>query len=317
MLRVDFVIHGDIPGSGTKTTAYTEDSPLNLSKLKELLPYEGEYHFRLKTNPGNGSYYVWTDLLDDSIEFPAEPTESSIQVQALALATPTPIGRDEDEFNYSNYLIEMKQLYLSSAVRIEENQRDSANDSTESITGMKLKESRRNYHNNIPEGLNVESMTKTANSIWNKVKATASNFITGSSQLSDAAEQNLSDLADDLSHKFNDQDSKDINLLSSLWNSLFPGSPYERASGLWKNAGFQKIDPVEDLKNSGVLALKSMHYLCQNYFKDMQLIITKRQPNIKSNYPVAVVGVNLTLMLCDILNLRDHRCVQRQASVNC
>jgi hypothetical protein len=42
-------------------------------------------------------------------------------------------------------------------------------------------------------------------------------------------------------------------------------------------------------------------------------MIEKNKQNMKSNYPFAIVGVNLCLLLIDLLNLRDQKYLSAQA----
>ena len=50
-----------------------------------------------------------------------------------------------------------------------------------------------------------------------------------------------------------------------------------------------------------------------SYPKETLMMIEKNKQNMKSNYPFAIVGVNLCLLLIDLLNLRDHKYLTTQA----
>jgi hypothetical protein len=80
-----------------------------------------------------------------------------------------------------------------------------------------------------------------------------------------------------------------------------------RESVKWKEAGWQKADPTLDTKNTGMLALRCMRYLGQTYPDETQRMVTTQRENIKTHYPFAVVGINLTLLLVDILGIKDKR----------
>ena len=83
---------------------------------------------------------------------------------------------------------------------------------------------------------------------------------------------------------------------------------FETDSPRWRTAGFQKSSPTLDLKGSGVLALKAMLYMAKTYPDKTQAMLLKNTANVKTNYPFAVVGINMTILLCDILGIREKRC---------
>lgn len=85
------------------------------------------------------------------------------------------------------------------------------------------------------------------------------------------------------------------------------GHPFERESPKWREAGWQKPNPVADLKTSGILGLKCMRYLGQHYPADTLRMVSSQKENIKSHYPFAVVGINMTLMLCEVIGIREKR----------
>ena len=85
------------------------------------------------------------------------------------------------------------------------------------------------------------------------------------------------------------------------------GYLFEMDCSRWKTAGFQKTNPTHELKSSGILALKSMLYMAKTYPDKTQQMLEKNSSNVKTNYPFAVVGINMTILLCDILGIRDKR----------
>jgi hypothetical protein len=85
------------------------------------------------------------------------------------------------------------------------------------------------------------------------------------------------------------------------------GYLFEADSPRWKTAGFQKTNPTQDLKGSGVLSLKAMLYMGRQYPDKTQQMLLRNTANVKTNYPFAVVGINMTILLCDILGIREKR----------
>jgi hypothetical protein len=80
---------------------------------------------------------------------------------------------------------------------------------------------------------------------------------------------------------FNNSNPQHIAMIEQLFHVLFPGiqltclliyllthshtgQPYSRLSDTWKQAGFQKNDPILDLKATGTLAVKCMIYFGSN-----------------------------------------------------
>lgn len=144
-----------------------------------------------------------------------------------------------------------------------------------------------------------------------KVKATAAQLqhqaTIASTEAATAklANEMLSLLAKDVNTPYSDSNPYHVQLLERLWEVQFPSQPFERHSSTWKLAGWQKEDPVADLKNSGLLALHSLIYLGETYPEQAQQMLLKHQANKKNNYPFAIVGVNLTLLLAELFKLRD------------
>lgn len=50
-----------------------------------------------------------------------------------------------------------------------------------------------------------------------------------------------------------------------------------------------------------------MRYLGQTYPEETQRMVITQRENIKSHYPFAVVGINLTLLLVDLLGIKEKR----------
>lgn len=193
-----------------------------------------------------------------------------------------------------------------------------------------------------------------AQSIWNAVKSSASqisSIISQSSHLSDTSEENLAELSEMVATLFNNSNPQHIAMIEQLFHVLFPGiqltylliymlthshtgQPYSRLSDNWKQAGFQKNDPILDLKATGTLAVKCMIYFGSNKVhpqltcllphllshslksKKCQEMVVANKENIKTNYPFAIVCVNLTLLLIDALSVRDSKYLSVQGMLS-
>ena len=160
--------------------------------------------------------------------------------------------------------------------------------------------------------LNIEKINSGASNIWNIVKQKASQLhIPGSSEsriCSNESKLILSDLALKTSTVFDPKNQEHIQLLQRFWRCVYPNHPFESNSVLWKQVGFQKSDPSQgDLKNSGLLALFTMINLSETYPERSKAMIEANKNNLKTNYPYAIVGINLTLLLIDVLRIRDSQ----------
>jgi hypothetical protein len=131
--------------------------------------------------------------------------------------------------------------------------------------------------------INLSSVMSNASMVWSRVKATAATIQqetkilladTTSSSIfqannvdgddNDSSNAEIDQLHRDLSSTFSEGKTTHIQLLFDLWEvQVLPirSMPYERVSAGWKAAGWQKEDPVMELKSTGLLALQSMVYI--------------------------------------------------------
>jgi len=167
----------------------------------------------------------------------------------------------------------------------------------------------------------LKSVTAGATSLWGFARATASQLqkkLGVKSQLSDESEEYLASLSNDVETTFDDKSPEHLELLQTLWNGLFGGGitggeAYSRDSIKWKEAGFQKSDPTCDFKASGILAIKAMIYMTEKYEMKTSEMINRNKANIRTNYPFAIVAINITLLLAEYLNLRDLKYLSVEA----
>jgi hypothetical protein len=170
----------------------------------------------------------------------------------------------------------------------------------------------------------MDTMKKGITSLWKTVKATASTVMEktsaslSSSSSSSTYSSPLSKLTELISTDFDPQNPFHIHLLSELWsfqiqplcNESFPSqdpSDGSFSSSHWKLAGWQNLNPVKDLKTTGLLALQSANYFGSHYNEENHRLLIENRSNIKTNYPVAIVVVNLSLLLIEMFSLRDHK----------
>ena len=321
MSLVNCTVHGDCDESGSACSFYSP-TPVTISGLNRLFPFQGDFRFRLKVEGKFFSLqeeYVWLDLNESNIsEFNSLLSNDEIVIQAVVVSLPKFV---DDDNKYENYLDDIDaevSLYTRpDRHHVEASVRDSNEFSKNKPRVTHGKEMLKMISKGVRDGaksiatnsknINVGTVQKGAASIWSTVLKLQQSMSVNE-PLSDIAEENLSQLCEDVSTSFMEADAVHVSLLSNLWEVLFQGEgPFQRCSPTWKDAGFQKADPVTDLKASGVLSIRAMTYLGVKYPLKAQSMLIANKLNTKANYPFAIVGINITLLLVDLLNLRDQK----------
>eukprot|EP00428_Durinskia_dybowskii_P074935 CAMPEP_0170403724 /NCGR_PEP_ID=MMETSP0117_2-20130122/26252_1 /TAXON_ID=400756 /ORGANISM="Durinskia baltica, Strain CSIRO CS-38" /LENGTH=364 /DNA_ID=CAMNT_0010660695 /DNA_START=216 /DNA_END=1310 /DNA_ORIENTATION=- len=282
---------------------------------------------------------MWLDIIE--MDKRIECDDNIVEIQALAINIPECVdGEDNDYDDYvediSRYVPSERQLPCeahapksstltqderavgSSSAFFSSDQPGSRNTSSSSSAAVKPISALKNFASTVKStatNLNLDSVKSGATSFWNKMKATAAQIqqqVTTSAATSSedpatvkAAADMLAVLSKDVNTTYAESSAFHVQLLQRLWEVLFPDRPFQRTSATWKLAGWQKEDPIADLKNSGLLAIHCMIYLGDVYPEHTQHMIQTHMPNKKNNYPFAIVGVNVTLLLADLLKLRD------------
>lgn len=344
-MQVVYNIHGDLPDCGSRASVLC-DAPLTLRKLQNQFPFEGTFHFRQKvlgTKCGvPDCEYLWLDITE--MDRTLDCDDNIVEVQALLISLPD-YGEScyDPDANYDEYIEELNRyvpterqnssearLPKSSSLSSDEHVVGSssvfvkggssstgnvASNQTKPVSTLKSIASTVKSSTAAAKNLNIslDSVKSGASSIWNKVKATAAHLqqqaasAANDSATAKLANEMLALLAKDVNTTFSDSSQFHVQLLARLWSVQFPGRPFERTSPTWKLGGWQKEDPIADLKNSGLLAIHSMIYLGETeaYAETAQQMLQNNQANKKNNYPFAIVGVNLTLLLAELFKLRD------------
>jgi hypothetical protein len=331
-MQVVFEIHGDIADAGTRASVLCE-APLTLRKLEALFPFEGVFHFRTKVPARKFGFsdceYLWLDVVE--LDRLIDVEDNIIEVQALAINLPECAEGDD---NYDEYIDDISRYVpaerqpssdfrvpKSSTLTLDEQAVgtssaffSASSSSSGSHGGNKPISALKSLASTVKSTattLNLDTVKSGATSIWNKVKATAAHLqaqATSAAHDSATAKQAndmLALLAKDVNTVYTEGNAFHAQLLQRLWEVEFPDLPYERHSATWKLAGWQKEDPIADLKNSGLLALHCLIYLGEMYPERALQMLQANQANKKNNYPFAIVGVNLTLLLAELFKLRE------------
>ena len=291
--------------------------------------------------------HVWMDLLDvenDDVYLNLASQSELIEVRALMINNPVVEDHvlDSQHFEYMSEiekrLNELQTFKDKNAVHPTESKAINSNSISEDSKNFfqnVVKTANQGMHSvvqstvqlsnheNVKEGL--QTVSKGMFGLWNSVKTVAntaatlvSNVTLGStaSVPSALAEEQLNILNNNLNTVYNPSLSDHIHILNDLWcatfNAVNNGTVpiFEKDSIKWKEIlGFQSIIPANDLKTSGLLALKGMSFMISHYRSASSIIINKNKQNIKTNYPFSAVGVNITLLLSDVLGLRSRNYV--------
>ncbi len=324
MATANCVIHGDYSEAGTKCS-FIVATPVSQRNIQESFPFEGRFHFRIKVDGskfGLNTDYVWMDLsATNSNQEIAEVRDlNNLELQAMIIEVPD--GESDlfdDDIADREYIESMNQemgLYP-----LDRPNRGKMASSASGPTGSSLLQK---ISKGVKKGtktavqtlgpITLSSVTQGASSIWNSVRSHASKLHIsmnsaggGGRELSRLALDSLAALTTEVSTTFSDSSVAQVQLLHDLWAGQRLGDDFERVSDKWKMAGWQKPDPIPDLKASGILAIHAMVYLSKRFPTKNQEMLTRNKANIKVNYPFAIVGINLTLLLADVFNLREQK----------
>jgi len=311
--------------SGTRCSFYAP-APVTLAHIQRLFPFDGTYHFRAKASGKSVGLprveNVWVDLTDPRKEIAVPSGANELEILALALDLPA-VSEEESTGDTLQYLEavkqEMPQGERPKRQAIEPLRRKggagaggAAN--MAAAVGDRLKTGVTDVFKKIGAATQKIDASNAAN-LWNSLaKHTLGIFGQSASVLSDQAESNLAELSDLLDIAFMPANKEHVTLLRDLFSCLFVGSDvaFSLTGDKWKEAGFQKADPTADLKQSGILALRSMLHMGLTHSKETQEMVQANKVNTKTKDPFAIVGVNITLLLAELLHLRDNKYMFQQ-----
>jgi hypothetical protein len=338
MLELIFSIHGDIPEADTKCRRLLTRNVLTAEDIRNLFPFEGVFFFRVRSSSikemngdpfDSGSDMLWIDVMNDSI-FSFEQGNHCVDIRALVISLPFDTENSVD----SQYDVYFESCYQKlhdhqdgDVTRLERNKIDVRVDRVFSESDKRKK--KKTLLEKIVKKSSL-GMDKAASAMgkglgWlgaaaSNLSNVASNFLQPS-VLSDRAEETLASYAESLSLKYSDNNEAHVSILRDLWEALHLASlqdgkiaPFQRVSSKWQLAGFQTQDPIADTKNTGLLSLLAFSYFCRTYPKRSAKIIKANQKNVTTNYPVAIVAMNVTELIASILGLRKMEYLSKQAS---
>ena len=95
-------------------------------------------------------------------------------------------------------------------------------------------------------------------------------------------------------------------LVLDLWSALAPQEPFARSGAQWKRVGFSREDPTVDFEATGTLTMRALLYFAGKYPAKVTAILREQAPRTNNHYPVAIVANNVTLMVAEVLRLREY-----------
>ena len=102
---------------------------------------------------------------------------------------------------------------------------------------------------------------------------------------------------------YDEENKEHETLLEKFWLSIMEEPISERYSKDWGDIGFQGTNPATDFRGMGILSLKNLIFLMENY-KDIGLKIYGLSKHPDYWFPFAVAGINMTSVSFELL--RDN-----------
>lgn len=99
---------------------------------------------------------------------------------------------------------------------------------------------------------------------------------------------------------YDEENKEHETLLEKFWLSIMEEPISERYSKDWGDIGFQGTNPATDFRGMGILSLKNLIFLMENY-KDIGLKIYGLSKHPDYWFPFAVAGINMTSVSFELL----------------
>jgi hypothetical protein len=296
--------------------------PVTLNKVIEMMPFEGTYHYRVKISgqsinmPNDESLWLDIGKENSNDEIPIyDKNESVVYIQAVARSLPNillpGIGNENEIYPDEQHVIEEDNYLesIGSVIGIQCNER---------IPRMQMKKKHEGVNATLSDMADVATslfkkgtstlndIRKDAGSAWGAVTSGVGSLFGMSNTLPESVSLSLSNLSKMMEVNTYEDILEKLFYTINIENIIGQPTQYARISNNWKIMGWQKDDPVLDLKTSGVLALHCMLYMAKHFPEQTHDMAFRNKSNSKSKYPFAIVGVNITLLLADIIQLKGN-----------
>jgi hypothetical protein len=86
-----------------------------------------------------------------------------------------------------------------------------------------------------------------------------------------------------------------LHLLEDIYQLAISKRGFHRQGNCWSYIGFQREDPVSDIRGGGILSLYNLIFFLEHHSDIARCMIIKRSDREDGvNYPWAAAGVNIT-----------------------
>ena len=103
----------------------------------------------------------------------------------------------------------------------------------------------------------------------------------------------------------------ELSLMETLHSLLLIGK-YERTGYSWKTVGFQKDDPLSDVRGGGSLCISNLIYFLKEFSLDALTMCRSRANRENgSNYPWAAASISVTRLVASIFHIIDEKSGKR------
>uniref|UniRef100_A0A803PHF7 ELMO domain-containing protein n=1 Tax=Cannabis sativa TaxID=3483 RepID=A0A803PHF7_CANSA len=125
--------------------------------------------------------------------------------------------------------------------------------------------------------------------------------------LSPLQEERLRNLRQRLEVPFDGSRMEHQDALKQLWRLAYPTKELPPLkSELWKQMGWQGVDPSTDFRGGGFISLENLIFFAQKYPESFQRLLHKQDgTRAEWEYPFAVAGINICFMLVQMLDLQS------------
>ncbi|XP_054816153.1 uncharacterized protein LOC129315977 isoform X1 [Prosopis cineraria] len=105
---------------------------------------------------------------------------------------------------------------------------------------------------------------------------------------------------------FDSSKTEHQDALKQLWTLAYPDRKLPGLkSELWKEMGWQGVDPSTDFRGGGFISLENLIFFAQKYPESFQRLLHKDNGiRAEWEYPFAIAGINISFMLAQMLDLQ-------------
>jgi len=112
--------------------------------------------------------------------------------------------------------------------------------------------------------------------------------------------------------KWDKENTDHQEMLVRLWTASNLGQADDGESEIafalqtnrWKDLGFQRDDPISDLRASGLLGLQNLVYFAEKYPRLFLQMARNQQQSSEMEYPFATAGINISYLMVELLKAR-------------